>query len=129
MRGLKVFFPTVFLFLGLNGLFLLLEGILVESGFSMTLLYIGNLFIFGLSLVSVLLHQKALNSALPQLFVRYFYISFLIKLMLVASVALIYIKTAQQVNKISVITCMVIYLVYTFIELRTLLKVSKKGNA
>lgn len=128
MQGFKPLLPSIFLFLGLNVLFLLLQGTLADSGFSMIVLYIGNLFIFGLSTVSALLHQKALSAAQPQLFVRYFYISFLIKLMVVAIVALVYIKTAQQVNKISVITCMIIYLVYTFIELRMLLKIGKKRN-
>lgn len=49
--------------------------------------------------------------------------------MLVAVMALIYVKTADQVNRMSVIACMVLYLVYTFIETSMLLKSGKQKNA
>lgn len=129
MRGFRTFLPTVLLFLILNGLFLSLQKIWVGWGFSMQVLVIGNLFLFGLSLVSLLLHQRALGSASSQVFVRYFYISLLVKLVLVAVVALIYGKVASGVNRISVIGCMFIYLIYTFIELGILLKAGKQKNA
>ncbi|MCO5234797.1 MAG: hypothetical protein M9933_00905 [Chitinophagaceae bacterium] len=129
MRGFRTFLPTVLLFLILNGLFLSLQKIWVGWGFSMQVLVIGNLFLFGLSLVSLLLHQRALGSASSQVFVRYFYISLLVKLVLVAVVALIYVKVASGVNRISVIGCMLIYLIYTFIELGILLKAGKQKNA
>lgn len=129
MRGLKTFIPSVCLFLLLNGLLALFQGMLARYGFSVRVLLFGNLFLFGLSLVSFLLQQKAARSASAQLFIRYFYISFLIKLVLVAAVALVYAKTAARVNRISVIACMLFYLIYTFIEISMLLKAGKRKNA
>lgn len=129
MRDLKAFIPSVGLFLLLNGLLALFQGVLTGYGFSVRVLLFGNLFLFGLSLVSFLLQQKASRSASAQLFIRYFYISFLIKLVLVAAVALVYAKTAARVNRISVIACMLLYLVYTFIEISMLLKAGKRKNA
>lgn len=126
MNGLKFFLPAVFLFLVLNGLFVLFQKLLWQYGFNMNVLIWGNVFLFGLSVLSFLIQLKAVKSTSPQLIVRYFYISFLVKLILVAAVALIYAKTAAKVNKISVIACMVFYMVYTFIEVSMLLKVGKQ---
>ncbi len=129
MRDLKPFIPSVGLFLFLNGLLVLFQGTFIRYGFSVRVLLLGNLFLFGLSLISFLLQQKAARSASAQLFIRYFYISFLIKLVLVAVVALVYAKTAARVNRISVIACMLLYLIYTFIEISMLLKAGKRKNA
>jgi hypothetical protein len=129
MRDLKAFIPSVGLFLLLNGLLVLFQGLLTRYGFSVRVLLFGNLFLFGLSLVSFLLQQKAARSASAQLFIRYFYISFLIKLVLVAVAALVYAKTAARVNRVSIIACMLLYLIYTFIEISMLLKAGKRKNA
>ena len=129
MSGIKPFLPSVFLFLLLNGLFMFFLYTLTGYGFSMQVLVWGNVFLFGLSVISFLLQQKAAKSTSPQLIVRYFYISFLVKLILVAVMALIYAKTATKVNKASVIACMVFYMVYTFIEISMLLKAGKQKNA
>lgn len=129
MSGLKSFLPSVFIFLLLNGAFILFPRILTEYGFNTQVLLWGNVFLFGLSIISFLLQQKAAKSTSPQLIVRYFYISFLVKLILVATIALIYAKTAPKVNKASVIACMVFYMVYTFIEISMLLKAGKQKNA
>jgi hypothetical protein len=129
MSGLKAFLPSFFLFLLLNGLFVLFQRMLTGYGFSTQVLLWGNVFLFGLSIISFLLQQKAAKSTSPQLIVRYFYISFLVKLILVAVVALIYAKAATKVNKASVIACMVFYMLYTFIEISMLLKAGKQKNA
>jgi hypothetical protein len=98
-------------------------------GFSVQVLLWGNVFLFGLSSISFLLQKKAAKSTSPQLVIRYFYISFLVKLILVAVMALIYAKTASTVNKMSVIACMAFYMLYTFIEISTLLKAGKQKDA
>ncbi|HRN56336.1 MAG TPA: hypothetical protein PLL71_07785 [Agriterribacter sp.] len=129
MGRLKLFLPSVFLFLLLNALFMIFQRMLTGYGFSMHVLLWGNVFLFGLSIVSMLLQQKAAASASAQLFIRYFYISFLVKLVLVAAVALVYAKTAVKVNRASVIACMALYMIYTFIEISVLLKAGKQKNA
>ncbi|HRO48480.1 hypothetical protein [Agriterribacter sp.] len=129
MNGLKIFLPSVFLFLILNGLFVLFQSLLVRYGFSISVLLYGNVFLFGLTIISILFQQKAAKSASAQLFIRYFYISFLVKLVLVAVMALVYAQTAAKVNKVSIIACMLFYLVYTFLEISVLLKAGKQKNA
>lgn len=129
MNGLKLFLPSFFLFLLLNGLFMLFQRMLNAYGFSVQVLLWGNVFLFGLSIISFLLQKKAAKSTSPQLVIRYFYISFLVKLILVAVMALIYAKTTAKVNKMSVIACMVFYMLYTFIEISMLLKAGKQKDA
>ncbi|MCC7523374.1 MAG: hypothetical protein IT250_01055 [Chitinophagaceae bacterium] len=129
MSGLKPFLPSVCLFLLLSGLILLVKRMLPEYGFDVTVLLWGNGFMLGLSVISFLLQHKAAKSASPQVIVRYFYISFMVKLLLVATIALLYAKTTTNVSKISVITCMVFYLLYTFIEIGGLIKTGKQKNA
>lgn len=129
MNGLKIFLPSVFLFLILSGLFVLYQRLLAGYGFSIPVLLYGNVFLFGLSIISLLFQQKAAKSASAQLFIRYFYISFLVKLVLVAVAALVYAQTAAKINKVSIIACMLFYLVYTFLEISVLLKAGKQKNA
>ena len=129
MGGLKLFLPSGMLFLLLGALFVLFQQTLTGYGFSMQVLLWGNGFLFGLSVISFLLQQKAAKSASPQRIIRYFYLSFLVKFILVAAVALVYAKTAAKVNRASVIACMVFYILYTFIEISMLLKAGKQKNA
>lgn len=129
MSNFKAFLPTLFLFVLLNVCFVLFQTWLIQRGFSHSVLVWGNILLFGLSIISFFFQHRAVNASAPQLLVRYFYLSFLIKFMLVAVMALIYVKTADQVNRMSVIACMVLYLVYTFIETSMLLKSGKQKNA
>ncbi|HRP54475.1 hypothetical protein [Agriterribacter sp.] len=129
MRGLKPFLPSGLLFLLLNALLMLFQQMLTGYGFNVRVLLLGNVFLFGLSIISFLLQQKAAKSTSPQLLIRYFYISFLVKLILVAAMALVYAKTTAKVNRASVIACMVFYMLYTFIEISILLKAGRQKNA
>ncbi|HTN07987.1 hypothetical protein [Agriterribacter sp.] len=129
MNGVKIFLPSVFLFLILGALVVIFQRLLIQYGFNISVLLWGNAFLFGLSFISFLFQQKATKSASAQLFIRYFYIAFLVKLVLVAVVALVYAQTAAKVNKVSIIACMLFYLVYTFLEISVLLKAGKQKNA
>lgn len=129
MQGFRHFLPSTFLFVLLNGLFYALRSQLVNYGFSFQVLLLGNGFLYLLSIISLVFQKKATIAASPQISIRYFYISFLIKLILVAIVALIYARIADKVNKRAVIACMIIYLGYTFLEISLLLKAGKQKNA
>jgi FtsH-binding integral membrane protein len=62
-------------------------------------------------------------------FLRSVYGSFMLKLLLAAIVVFGYaFLYKEQINKPSLFTCMFLYLVYTFLEIRTLLKISKKST-
>ena len=120
------FLPVVIFFAVVSLLFFVSGPWLTEQGFNQSTLLIGNFFLFVLTVISFLLLRKAIASSSPQIFVRHFYLSFTIKFFLVAIVALIYGRMAAQVSRTSIIVCMVLYIVYTFIEMRILLKAGKK---
>lgn len=128
MNRIKILFPLVFLFLLLNVLFLLFPSVIIAYGFNINVLEWGNVFLFVLSVISLLLQQKGIRSG-PHVFIRYFYISFIVKFLLVAVVTLAYTSVVKKINKPSVLVCMGEYLVYTFIETGIVLKSSRKKNA
>lgn len=125
-KSVKQFLPVFILFAVLTALVAISGVWLTQWGFHQATLLWGNMFLFLLSLISFVLLQKAIQSASPQVFVRYFYISFMVKFLLVAITVLIYAKVSTSINRASIIACMSLYIVYTFVEMRILLKAGKK---
>lgn len=125
-KGVQKFVPVIILFGILAVSIFVSASWLVKSGFDYPVLMWGNIFLFVLSLVSFVLIQKAVSAASSQVFVRYFYISFIMKFFLVAITALLYGRLASSINRESIMVCMGLYIVYTFVEMRILLKGAKK---
>ena len=128
MRFWKSFSSVFLLFAVISLIIFLVSSFLISYGLDISVLYWGNVFLFILSLVSFLIQQKVNNPARPQLFVKYFYISFIAKFFMVAIVVLLYSAFAKKINKISVLICMVLYLFYMFIEIRIALKEGKRNG-
>jgi len=129
MKILKLISPVIILFGLLTVIIAVTRGWAAGLGLDPDLLLVGNIFLCVLSLLSFLLLYRSVKTPSPQSFIRNFYISFLVKFILVASASLIYALSAEKINRLSVIICMVLYLIYTFIELRIILKESKQHNA
>ena len=72
----------------------------------------------------------ALRTKNSHAFFRLVYGSFMLKLIFLAASAFAYIMVERKdVNKPSLFVCMGLYLIYTFIEVNTLVKTArKKGN-
>ncbi|MBL7723281.1 MAG: hypothetical protein JNK27_03990 [Chitinophagaceae bacterium] len=104
---------------------------LEKNGVDQLVLIGGNLLLFIVSLAAFFITFKALKSANPQAFVRAMYGSFMIKFFLIAVAAFIYIMIAKkEVNKPALIICGALYIIYTAIETRALMKLLKqKKNA
>ena len=101
------------------------------NGVDQLVLIGGNLLLFIVSLAAFFITFKALKSANPQAFVSAMYGSFMIKFFLIAVAAFIYIMIAKkEVNKPALISCAALYIIYTAIETRALMKLLKqKKNA
>lgn len=125
IRGMLV------MFVFLTATFALQKPRLVQWGFAVDILVIGNLLLAILSLASFMILSRSLQSTNPNSFVRSMYISFIIKFFVIALAAFIYIMMQKKtVNKPSLIGCMVLYILYTFIEVSVLTKMLKqKKNA
>ena len=104
---------------------------LARWNFDQDVLIIGNFLLLIVTLVSYLLLYRGLVSSNPQSFIRAMYGSFIVKFFIIALAAFVYIMIARKnVNKPALIFCMVLYLVYTFIEVSVLIKLLKqKKNA
>lgn len=127
----RPFLPVVILFIILNGFFISGKNLLTKWNADQTVLIVGNLILFFATLLSFLLSIRGLKSDNPNAVVRSVYGSFMIKFFTCIIAAFIYIMSVKKnVNKPALFACMGLYLVYTFIEVSILTRMSKrKKNA
>lgn len=127
----KAYLPIILLFIILNALILIGKSFLESRGFDSEFLLWANLFLFILSIGGFLLQRKAFESPNPQAFVRGIYASMMFKMFLVIVVVLVYVFLFRDnLNKPGLFTAMALYIVYTVIEVKALMKlVRKKKNA
>ncbi len=121
--------PVLLFFVVLNALIVVFRQRLTTMGFNVDILIIGNIIVFGMTVISLLILGKGLKATTTPAFLRSVYGSFMIKFVLVLATVFAYGYINQgNLNKPSLFTMMFLYLVYTFIEIRALLKLSKNGN-
>ena len=121
--------PLISLFVVVNSLAILFRDRLTGIGFDIDILLIGNFFLFAITVFSFYMLHRGMKASTTAGFLRSVYGSFMLKLLLAAIVVFGYaFLYKEQINKPSLFTCMFLYLVYTFLETRTLLKISKKST-
>lgn len=130
-QTLRNYLPAIIIFIFVNAFAPLFKNQLHDWGFDSSVLIGGNLLIFLISFVSFAMGARGLASKSNPLFFRMVYGSFILKLLLLATAAFIYIMWAKKnVNKPALFLCMGLYVVYTFIEVSALIKTGKrKTNA
>lgn len=115
------FASIVLLFVVLNALFLLGRGLLARWGASQELLILGNLLLFGITVLSYFMAIRGLKNPNPHAFVRSVFSSILLKLAVSLIAASAYIAWVRKdLNKPGFFTLMGLYLLYTFIEVTQL---------
>ena len=119
--------PLILVFIFFTAFFISGKSWLDKKGVDQNVLIIGNLVLFLISLSAFLITNKALSSSNPQAFVRAMYSSFIIKFFVLAVAAFVYIMVAKKnVNKPALIACAGLYIIYTGIETRALMKMLKQ---
>jgi hypothetical protein len=128
---LRAFMPVVILFVIINGLFVVGKNMFQRWGIDEDVVAVGNLILFVITLISFLLAQRGLNNSNPHALVRAVYMSVMLKLFACIIAAFVYISIYKSnLNKPALFICMGLYLVYTFLEVATLMKMLKpKKNA
>lgn len=87
----------------------------------------GNIILFVATALSFLLYVKALRTANVQVFLRMLYGSLLLKMVFCMAATLIYVFIAGKgVNKFAVFGCFGLYVLYTFAEVKILMRLSKQ---
>lgn len=121
--------PVLLLFIIANALFFLFKNRFVSFGFSLELLVIGNGIIFLMTFISSKLLHASMYASNSAAFLRGVYGSFLIKFFIVAISILVYaFLYRSNLNKPGLFTLMGLYLVYTYIEISSLLKKTNKAK-
>jgi hypothetical protein len=123
----KVLQPVVVLFVVVNVICGILFRWLPSAGMDPIVLLAGNLLVFILTLLSCYLMKNGLTATSTTGFLSSVYGSFIMKLFFVGLVVVVYVKlSGDQMNVPAVFTSMVLYLLYTFIEVKGLLLLVKK---
>ena len=127
MAARKSLLPILFLFVAINGFAVVFRERLEEKHFDVDLLIIANLGLVGLTLASFYLLYRGMKASKTAGFLKSVYGSFLLKLVLLAGSVFAYVMINREtVNKASLITAMFLYLIYTFVETRSLLKLFRE---
>jgi len=97
-------------------------------GIDYRVLLTGNLLLFLATVVSFLLYSKGLHSRNMQAFIRVMYGSLLVKFFVCLVAVMIYAMIERAgVNRNGIFGCFILYVLYTFLEVRTLLLSIKKN--
>ena len=127
MRDL--FRPLLICFIAANGLCLGFGKWLDANGIDHIVLMYANLVLFLLTLITSLIHIKAINNNNPYAFVRGVTVSAFIKLVVIAASVLVYLSVAGENRNIYAIAgAMVLYLVYTIFEVTGAMRMNRKKN-
>jgi hypothetical protein len=119
--------PVVVLFILINPLAFIFKTFLHDNGFGIKFLLTANLLLFCLSLVAFFIQMRGLKSVNINAFVRSVYASLLVKICIVIIALAVYLFiTKGKINRPSLFTSMALYILYTFIEVRQLMKISRR---
>jgi hypothetical protein len=91
-------------------------------------LSVGNLVLFLATAFSFYLYSKALRNKNVNVFLRMMYSSLLVKMIFCLAATLLYLFLAgSEVNRAAIIACFVLYMVYTYMEVKVLMRLSKNS--
>jgi hypothetical protein len=125
----RSFLPIGLTFIVINVLALVVRPTLAAWKLDYAVLLWGNALLFLLTTASFYLFIKGLRNDNVQVFVRVLYGSLLIKFMGCLLAVGIYAAVSRQgVNRNGILGCFILYMLYTFLEVRALLQLSKHKN-
>jgi hypothetical protein len=126
----KTFFPLILLFLGLTLVFFLLRLNFHDTPVDFQVLIGGNCLLFLVGIISSGMNIRAMKHQRTQGFLRLVYGAFIFKFFVLAIAAFVYIAVFKKmISKPALFGCLGLYFIYTFIEMRSVMKMSKKPNA
>src|SRR5690606_11286144 len=125
----RPFLPIVILFIIINAFLIAARSSLESRGFDQAMLIYANILLLAATFFSYLIARKGLLDPNPNAFVRSVTASMITKMILVVAAILIYIFSIDgEINKPSLFTAMLLYLVYTFIEVSILTKQARRKD-
>jgi hypothetical protein len=124
----RAFLPIALIFIVSTLLIVVGRSWLGDWDMDFRVLLIGNGILFLATGISFFLYSKALRNQNIQAFLRMVYSSLLIKMVFCIAATLLYLFLAgPEVNKHAILGCFGLYMVYTFLEVKVLMKLTKKA--
>jgi len=126
----KTFFPLIILFLAFTLVFFFLHRTFDNSPVDFRVLMGGNCLLFLVGVISSGMNISAMKHKQTHGFLRLVYGAFIFKFFVLAIAAFVYITVFKKmISKPALFGCLGLYFIYTFIEMRSVMKMSKKPNA
>jgi hypothetical protein len=124
--GKKLALPLILFFCAITAILLLVKKQLQSWGFNITVVIAGNTILFIVSLISLLLYQRAMAHPTTIGFLRNTYSGLFLKLLVCVFTIMIYVMTDREhVNKQGIFGCVFLYFIYTLLEMRSLMQWNK----
>jgi hypothetical protein len=123
----KVYLPVQLFFLIVGLLVIVCKNWLVKWGVDYKVLTSGNLLLFLVTVYSLYFYQRAISHPSTTGFLRNTYSGIMIKLFVCMIVVFIYALTMKgNINQGALFSCIFLYLVYSILEMRSLLRWNKE---
>jgi len=123
----KAFLPVALVFILINALLIGMKNQLAKWDIDQPVAIIGNLLLFIVTFISLVMYQRAIKHASTAGFLRNTYSGMLVKLFVCMAAVLVYAMIeGSNINKGAIFACMFFYFLYTFIEIRSLMRWNKE---
>ena len=130
----KYYTPLLLVFIIFNALLIVFKGKLASYNINYEVVIIGNIVIALLSIISLSMHAAALKRNNANAFVRSVTAGSFMKLMVIGISAMAYLfiikkryAAAMDTAIYSVVACLILYVVYTVIEVKTAMRMNQRG--
>jgi hypothetical protein len=119
--------PLLVIFILSNFLLLIFQKLLSKWGFDVEVLMIGNFILFIAIAISFFFYLKSLQNNNPHFFMRMIYSGLLMKMFICIIAVLVYaLAVRSAINKMAIFGCFGFYFIYTFTEVKILMRLSKQ---
>ena len=121
--------PLLLVFVFVTGIIVAGRSWLISQGIDPTVLLVGNIIVWGATMLSLFVLMRGERATRPQAFVRSMYGSFLLRFFLILIAAFAYIMTAKkEVNKPALMILGGLYILYAGLEISALMRSLKNKN-
>lgn len=117
-----------FLFFIVSAISFLASSQLAEHKVDSNVLLVGNVILYGSSLLALFMYGRAKRSKTTHGFTRQVYAAFVVKFFILITAAMMYFYFAKEINTRAVFVCMGLYLIYHFLGASHAARVEKKEN-
>jgi|SRR5882724_9336851 len=120
------FRPIFILFIGIDMLLVIIGWLRDGWNIPVKVLVVGNTLLFAATGLSFFLYRKGLADKNVQVFLRMMYSSLLLKMVICLGGVMAYLYLAgKEVSRAGVLGCFALYIIYTFLEVKILTRLSK----